>query len=72
VKTFYFVWNQTGHVPSYKHDTFEEALKEAERIISQETRSAYRADELVILKSVCVVKRLPGTVVEEMEDVSEA
>ena len=50
MKPFWFVWNENGRAPTHKHDSFERAQKEADRLAHQNGGQTF-----VVLESVCAV-----------------
>lgn len=44
---FWFVWNENGKAPTYKHDTLDSAKKEAERLAL-----LHHTQKFIVLESV--------------------
>ncbi len=51
MKQFWFVWNPSGRDPSFKHETEESAILEAERLAR-----ANAGKEFVVLEAIAVRK----------------
>jgi len=47
---FWFVWNENGNAPTHKHDYFQLAEKEAERLAKM-----HRGQTFIVLQSVCAL-----------------
>lgn len=59
METFYYVYKVGGGRPTYKHETYELALREAQRLIDSV------GGEFYILKAEALVKAAPKYVVQE-------
>ena len=51
MKPYYYVFKTTGHPPSHKHATFEDAIKEAQRLCWMHPNQAFEVLQCVAITS---------------------
>ena len=61
---FWYVYKRWGGAPSYKHASYDEAVREAERLVDDV------GGEYEILEGVAVVRAAPKYVVEKLSATS--
>jgi hypothetical protein len=60
-KTFHMLYLQDGGAPTYKHENFDSAKEEAERLSIKFNKDVY------VLKALCVIKPAPKTITENLD-----
>lgn len=63
-RKFWFVWNEGGFAPRYRHESESSAMKEADRLASVNPGSTF-----VILESIgeVIVPKRPTTFIEHVD-----